>query len=329
MGWRSWAAALLLTVVALAGTAISAENWIELRDGVKARFLTALKTTDSAEPKTLMVNFVLNDVAIVNDQAKVIEVADQLFGRVVLVAAEEKEYVRAVVNLLKSEKKVGDETQQEFEDFHYVRGSNGVWLRQAGPEAWKTAQDPNWTPPQSETVKLSTGTVYVDFIGEIFAPAGVTKALGIEFHSTTAVTNIPGKYGEIKEVWGRLDHAKLAQAGFDFVHIENYSEPLLGKFQVRKRVYLDIRRLADGTWPTLPDTAPFKDGKEPLVAGVGLRLEDDATYFASRAASSIIPVSNRFNDVDGVTSGIAVSTRRLLITGSKAPSALDYLTPQH
>lgn len=329
MGLRVWSAALLLAVVAFASAVTAAENWIELRDGVKARFLTALKSTDPAEPKTLMVNFVLSDAAVVSDQAKVIEVADQLFGRVVLVAAEEKQYARAVVNLLKSEKKVGEETRQEFEDFHYLRGGNGVWLRQAGPEAWKTAQDPTWTPPQSEEVKLATGSVFVDFIGEIFAPAGVTKALGIEMHSATVVSNIPGKYGEIKEVWGRLDHTKLTQAGFDFVHIENYSEPLRGKFQVRQRVYLDIRRLEDGSWPTLPDTAPFKDGKEPLVAGVGLHLQDDATQLASRAASSIVPVSNRGNDVEGVTSGIAVSARRLLVTGSKAPAALDYLKPQH
>ncbi|NOT39235.1 MAG: hypothetical protein HOP13_01955 [Alphaproteobacteria bacterium] len=324
MGWRRWVAAVFVAVFSLNGVAGAAENWIELRDGVKARFLTALKSTDPGQPKALMVMFVLSNPALVADQSKVIEIADQLFGRVVLVAAEEKEYARAIVNLLKSEKKVGAETVQVFEDFMYVRGGNGVWLRQAGLEPWKVAQDPNWMPPQPETVQLSTGPVYVDYIGEVFAPAGVTKALGVELHSATAVTNIPAKYTEIKEVWSRLDHAKLAQAGFDFVHIENYGEPLRGKFHVRKRVYLDIRRQPDGTWPVLPDTAPFKDGKEPLVAGVGLQFEDDATRFAARAVSSIVPVSNRSDNVAGVTQGIAVSSRRLLT----APSAMEFLTPK-
>jgi hypothetical protein len=324
MGLRRWVAAVFVAVFSLSGGAFAAENWIELRDGVKARFLTALKSTDSAQPKTLMVNFVLSNPAVIADHVKVIEIADQLFGRVVLVAADEKDYARAIVNLLKSEAKVGADTVQAFEDFTYVRGSNGVWLRQAGTEPWKVAQDPNWTPPKSETVQLSTGPVFVDYIGEIFAPSGVTKALGVELHSATAVTNIPAKYTEIKEIWARLDQAKLTQAGFDFVHIENYGEPLRGKFHVRKRVYLDITRQADGTWPTLPDTAPFKDGKEPLVAGVGLQFEDDATRFAARAVSSIVPVSNRSDGIEGVTEGIAISSRRLLT----APSALEFLTPK-
>lgn len=325
MGWRSWVAALFVAVFALSGAIGAAENWIQLRDGVKARFLTALESTDPGQPKTLVVNFVLSDPAVVADRTKVIEVADQLFGRVVLLTAEEKEYGRAVVNLLKSEKKMDDETVQVFEDFAYVRGKSGVWLRQAGKEPWKVAQNPNWTPPQPETVQLSTGPVYVDFIGEIFAPAGATKALGIELHSGTAVTNIPAKYTEIKEIWSRLDQAKLTEAGFDFVHLENYGEPLRGKFHVRKRVYVDITRMADGKWPVLPDTAPFKDGKEPLVAGVGLKFEDDATRFAARAVSSIVPVSNRSEGPEDLTGGIAISSRRLLTTGS---SALEYLKPK-
>ena len=303
------------------------ENWIQLRDGVKARFLTAFKSTDEATPKTLVANFVLNDAKLVTDHTKVIEVADQLFGRIVLLAAEEKDYKRAVVNLLRAEAKKGEDTVQEFEDFHYARGSNGVWLRQAGPEAWKTAQDSSWTPPKSEVVPLATGNVYVDFIGEVFPPAGSTKALGIELRSAVAVTNIPAKYNEIKEIWNRLDQAKLAAAGFDFVHLENYGEPLLGKFQVRKRVYVDITRKADGTWPVLPDTAPFKDGKEPLVAGIGLQFEDDASRFASRAVASTVPVSNRSEGGEAILPGLAISSRRLLATGATATSALEYIKP--
>jgi hypothetical protein len=327
MRFRGLTAALFAALLVLCGAATAAENWIQLRDGVQARFLTAFTRSDPAKPKTLLVNFVLSDAKIVADQTKVIEIADQLFGRIVLLAAEEKEFTRAIVNLLKSETKRGEETVQAFEDFHYARGNNGVWLRQAGPQAWKTAQDATWTPPVPETVQLSTGTVYVDFVGEIFAPAGATKALGIELHSPTAVTNIPAKYNEIKEVWNRLDREKLTQAGFDFVHIENYGEPLRGKFQVRKRVYVDITRQTDGKWPELPDTAPFKDGKEPLVAGVGLRFEDDATHFASRAVASIAPVSNRSEGEDAITPGIAISARRLLATGAKAASAREYFKP--
>jgi hypothetical protein len=332
MLWRSVVAALFAAATALgalSGTAVAAENWIQLRDGVQARFLTAVNTSTPSKAKTLAVSFVLNDAKVIADQAKAIDIADQLFGRIVLLAAEEKEYQRAIVNLLKAEEKKGAETVQVFEDFHYARGSNGVWLRQAGPEAWKTAQDPAWTPPTPEVVQLSTGIVYVDFIGEIFAPAGATKALGIELHSATPVSNIPAKYNEIKEIWSRLNHAKLSEAGFDFVHLENYGAPLLGKFHVRKRVYVDITRQPDGKWPVLPKTAPLKDGKEPLVAGIGLRFEDDASRFASRAVASTVSVSNRsVDDVDGLTSGIAISSRRLLATGGTASSALEYLTPK-
>ncbi len=325
MQWRSvWTALLAVAVLAL-GDAARAENWIQLRDGVEARFLTALESSDSSKAKALIVNFVLKDPKIVADHGKVIGVADQLFGRVVLVAAEEKNYVRAVVSLLKSEKKVGPETVQAFEDFTYARAKDGVWLRQAGPEPWKIAQDPNWTQPKPETVQISTGTVYVDFVGEVFPPAGATKALGVEMRSAKPVTNIPAKYNEIKEIWARLDQAKLAQAGFDFVHIENYSEPLRGKFHVRKRVYIDISRAPDGTWPVLPDTAPFKDGREPLVAGVGLQHEDDATRFAQRAVSSVVTVGESLDGPEGLTSGIAISSRRLLETGAKAST---YLAPK-
>lgn len=329
MRWRSVMAAIFAAVAAvcLFGSAMAAENWIQLRDGVQARFLTAFKSTDAAKPKTLMANFVLNDAKIVADHARVIEVADQLFGRIVLLAAEDKEYKRAIVNLLRSETKKGEDTVQDFEDFHYVRGSNGVWLRQAGPEAWKTAQDPTWTPPTPEVVALSTGNVYIDFIGEVFPPAGASKALGIELRSAVSVTNIPAKYNEIKEIWNRLDRTKLSEAGFDFVHLENYGEPLLGKFHVRKRVYVDITRAADGTWPVLPDTAPFKDGKEPLVAGIGLRFEDDASRFASRAVASTVLVSDRSEGDEAILPGLAISSRRLLATGAKATSALEYLKP--
>ena len=308
---------------AFPGTAAE-DNWIPLRDGLKARFLTAFENTDADKPRTLFANFVLSDTSVLADHARTIEIADQLFGRIVLVPADAKGFKRAVVNLLISETKTGATTKQTFEDFAYARGSNSVWLRQAGAQPWKTAQDAQWQQPQSETVVLSVGTVYVDFAGEIFAPPGSKKALGVELRSSTPVGNIPGKYTEIKELWGRLDHAKLTEQGFDFVHLENYSEPLLGKFQVRQRVYLDIRRPDVGDWPTLPDTAPLDGAKDPLVAGIGSSVEDDATRFASAAVGSIVTVSNRSDAAKGVTTGVGISSRG--VPGKqRGPSAFDYL----
>ena len=81
--------ALLTTVFALV-PAGAEENWIALRDGVKARFLTALESTDPSKPKTLTANFLLDDPKVVADHVKVIDVADQLFGRIVLVPADTK-----------------------------------------------------------------------------------------------------------------------------------------------------------------------------------------------------------------------------------------------
>lgn len=317
-------AALSVALVLVFSSTQAAENWIPLRDGLKARFLTAFESTDTAKPRALVANFVLSDPTAATDQTKSIDIADQLFGRVVLVPADSKGFKRAVVNLLLSETKVGDTTTQKFEDFSYARGSNGVWLREAGAASWKTAQDATWERPESKLVELAAGQVYIDFVGQIFAPSGTTKALGVEMRSSTPVSNIPGKYAEIKELWGRLDQAKLAAEGFDFVHIENYSEPLLGKFHVRQRVFVDIRRADTGEWPKLPDTAPLDGSKDPLVAGVGLGLEDDATRYASAAVGSVVRVSNRSEGVEGISKGIAIRSRRLL----SAPAAVEYLLPK-
>jgi hypothetical protein len=325
MAMRMIQAAFALVLVGVFSVALAAEaNWIPLRDGLNARFLTAFEGNDATKPRTLVANFVLSDTSAATDQARAIDVADQLFGRIVLVPADTKGFKRAVVNLLVAETKSSDTTTQTFEDFSYARGSNGVWLREAGEQPWKTAQDPAWERPEAKLVELSGGTVYIDFVGQIFAPPGSTKALGVEMRSNTPVSNIPGKYAEIKELWGRLDQAKLAAEGFDFVHIENYSEPLLGKFHVRQRVFVDIRKSESGEWPALPDTAPLDGAKDPLVAGVGVSLEDEATRYASAAVGSIVPVSNRSEEVEGITKGIAIRSRRMLT----APAAVEYLLPK-
>lgn len=306
-------------VFAFAGQ--SQEAWISLKGGHKARILTAVEGVDAGKRRQLVASFVLSEPGVVTDHARVIEVADQLFARIVLVPADQKGFKRALINLLAGERRTADGAVQKFEGFTYVRGSNGVWLRQAGPEAWKVAQDPKWVPRQAQSVQLSTGAVYVDFIGEIFAPAGSTKALGIEMRSSTPATNIPGKYAEIRELWTRLAYDKLRADGFDFVHIDNFSEPQRGRFQVRQRVYLDIRRPEGGDWPELPGTAPLEGAKEPLVAGT--IFEDDPTRFALAAVGSAGDVRNRSEAAEGAAVGIA---DRMMPQGLPT-AASDYLKP--
>ena len=281
---------VLATIFAFAAAAAEQDDnkWIPLRDNLQARLLSAFEyTPDSGGERELVVNFMLSDTTVIADHTKVIDVADQLFGRVVLKPSEEKGYKRAAVNLLVSEKKSGDTTLQQYEDFHYARSDNTVWLRQAGPEAWKVAQDPAaWTPPKSEEVKLSSSTVYVDFVGEIFPPAGAKRAMGIELHSSTPLLDVQAKYAEMKELWSRFNQAKLKEQGFDAVRMENYGEAARGRFQVRQMVYLNIRREPNGEWPALPDQMPGA----PIIAGLPPGV-DEATRFAAAAVASVVPAS--------------------------------------
>jgi hypothetical protein len=209
-----------------------------------------------------VVRFELNDPSVISNHAKAIDIADQLFGRIVMAPAEEGGFKRAAVHLLAS---AGGSTPR-FEDFHYARRDDSVWLRQAGREPWKTAQNPaDWAPPQSQAITLPMGDVYVDFIGSIFPPPGRSKSLGIEMRSDVPVSNAPAKYMEIKQLWEQgLDIAAISAAGFDHVRFENYGEPRRGKFQVRKMAFVNISRLADGNWPALPDRMP--SGALPVSA---------------------------------------------------------------
>jgi hypothetical protein len=311
--------AALTVFFAFAGQA--QEAWISLKGGNKARILSATESVDAGKRRQLVASFVLSEPGVVADHARVIEIADQLFARVVLVPADQKGFKRVLINLLAGEGSSADGAVQKFEGFSYVRRSNGVWLRQAGPEPWKVAQDPKWVPLQAQLVQLSTGAVYVDFIGEIFAPAGSTKALGIEMRSSTPATNIPGKYAEIRELWTRLAYDKLKTDGFDFVHIDNFTEPQRGRFHVRQRVYLDIRRPEGGDWPELPGTAPLEGAKEPLVAGT--IFEDDSTRFALAAVGSAGDVRSRSEAMGGATVGVA---ERELPRGLPMVAS-DYLKP--
>ena len=107
-------------------------NWIQLRDGVKARLLGAREAKVGGEPE-LQGAFQLNDNSLLNDHAAMISIADQLFARVVLIPAETKSYAHAAVLVLASETKVGDTTTQGFDDYHYRRGADTVWLRNKNP----------------------------------------------------------------------------------------------------------------------------------------------------------------------------------------------------
>jgi hypothetical protein len=313
MGRTILSALFAALILALSGLALAADDtqpqWITLRDGYKARVLNALEVTPrQGGERTLIVNFVLSDPAVIADHVKIIDIADQLFVRVVLVPADTKGYKRAAVNLLVSERTTGDTTVQEFEDFHYARRDDAVWLRQAGPEAWKPAQDPAYTPPESVPVVLSSGTVYVDFIGEIFPPPGATKALGIEMRSSRPVTDFAGKYAEMKELWAQLDRAKLKQDGFDLVVMENYGEPRRGHFHVRYRVFLSIVRPAGGDWTELPDTPPTL----PVVAGLDKIFEDEGTRLAAAAVASVggtVPLAARRLPVEGLSASIGLAAR--------------------
>jgi len=279
--------------------AVAAEDgqrpWIQLQDGVQARFLTALDFTPAggpAETRELMVNFELKDPAALSDHAKLISAADQLFWRVVMTPADTQGFKRAAVNFLISQTGSGDTTVQALEDFHYARREDAVWLRQAGAEDWKTAQDATYTPPEPETLDLgSVGTVEVDFFGEMFAPAGSTKALGVEMRTSTPTSNVTRKYAEIKALWNYLDTQKLKNEGFDYAEIQNFSDRKRGKFQVREYVYLKIARPAGGDWPQLPDAPAGADGKPVLTVSLSASAPGpgDAAALASAAVLAAVP----------------------------------------
>jgi hypothetical protein len=307
----AWVGAL---AAVFAFTALAADDaqvtWVPLQGDLKARLLSAIESTEGDE-KELVANFVLSDPSVIADHTKVIDVADSLFARVVMLPAEAKSFKRASVNLLVSETTQGDTTVQKFEDFHYKRGDNTVWLRQAGTEDWKTAEDAAaWKAPESKEVVLTVGTVYIDFFGEIFAPKGATKGLGIEMRSSVPVTEIPRKYAEIRELWSRIDKAKLKADGFDYVRIENYGEPRKGRFQVRKDVFVQGIRPPESEWPELPEAMP---NGGPLIAGLGTGGEDNGTRLAANgvaAGVSIVPVVAP-RRADGVTATVGIATRAL------------------
>lgn len=255
----------------VSSAAAEEEKVIELQDDVLVRYIGTFETKPQSGDAEGIVAFAFKDPTMLQQHEKVISASDQIFSRFVIVPAEKNKLKRAGVFFLISETKEGDPTIQKYEDFHYARGSNGVWLREAGDEPWKVAQDPNWTAPESEKLELAGfGTVDLDFVGPIFGPAG-SKAFGIEMRTDTPVDNDKRKYAEIRAVWLRLDREKLKAEGFDYVAIENFTDKRIGRFQVRMRYYLNIRRPAGGDWPDVPETPPA-DPNAPLTASLDPRL---------------------------------------------------------
>jgi hypothetical protein len=240
--------------------------WLTLSGGVKVRFVTAVERSPesgASGSRELFVIFEFEDRTVLKDHAKLIDVADQLFGSVVVVPAETKGFKLAAVNFLTSD---GSDGVQAVEDFHYARRDDAVWLRQAGTEDWKVAQDPAFTPPASETVDLGdAGVAEVSFIAEIDAPKGSTRAIGIEMRTDTPIASQAKKYQEVRALWNRLDIQKMKADGFDYADVRSYADRLRGRFQVRKYARLQIKRPSGQDWPTLPETMPTS-GKGPLIA---------------------------------------------------------------
>jgi hypothetical protein len=269
--WFGVVAAYAATPVPLQASDAKPVPIITLKDGTKLRFVGARAMTPEGggpESRQLLATFAFEDSAVLSNHARLIEVADILFGGVVITVADTQGYKKAIVGFLVSETKSGDQTVQLVEDFHYARGEDAVWLRQAGPEAWKTAQDPNaWTPPVVEVVDIGDyGKADVTFFGEIAAPPGI-KALGIEMRTDTAV-DMGRKFEEIRALWGSLDRDKIKADGFNFVMILSFTEKQRGKFHVRKFAFMRIPRMPDGTWAPLPDGPLGPTGQPAVVASL-------------------------------------------------------------
>lgn len=264
------AGAVALPALAQAQQAQQAQSQavITLKDGTRLRFVRGMElNSDKPEAHELMGVFQFEDASFLNDHAKLIAVSDQLFGGIVMVAAEARGFKRAAVGFLISSQSAGGTTAELVEDFHYARGDDPIWLRQAGPEPWKTAQDPNdWTPPVPEIVDLGDyGKVEVVFAGEIGAPPGRKRAFGVEMYTPTAVRT-GRKIEEMRAMWEWLDPDKLKGEGYDIAVIQNFEERARAKFHVRQGAFLVIATFPNGEWPTLPQGPLGPDGKPAVTA---------------------------------------------------------------
>ena len=242
----------------------AAPNWIGLRNGVEVNFMGASESTNAAQ-RTLFANFAAKDPAVVRQPAKIIDAADELFGRFVILTAEQSGFSRVVINVKKGEAKVGG--APVYEDFVYVRGANTVWLRQAGKEKWKVAQNPKFEAAPIQVLNIpNIGRIEIEAIAEIRPANGAKRAIGIDIRTATPNKNQIQKYKEIRATWQEADRATLLQRGYDQVAFQNFTAPRLGRFQVREMAYVQIQREQGKGWPDMPLLPPTKKSRAPLSA---------------------------------------------------------------
>jgi hypothetical protein len=240
-----------------------------LKDGTRVIFLKGfpIDAEGTAGSKALFGAFQLQDETLLSNHARLIEIADILFGGIVVIAAEAQGYKHAGLGFLRSQSMKDGTIVESYEDFHYKRGDNAVWLRQAGKEPWKVAQDPNdWKAPTPEIVDLGEyGKAEQVFFGEIMAPPGRKKALGVELYTPTPART-GRKIEELRAYWNSLDHDKLKADGFDTVMIQNYEERSRGKFHVRQMAFLIMVMFPNGEWPKLPEGPLTPEGTPVITA---------------------------------------------------------------
>ncbi|MCE9524020.1 MAG: hypothetical protein K8S25_16505 [Alphaproteobacteria bacterium] len=280
------ASALSLTALGMgiATVAVQAAPQMEvldLGDGFQFELLGAGDTPAKvANPKSIYLNVALKDAKLVADKAKLIEAADRMFESVLMGAAEKGYYKRATVNV----RRAG--TPETFEDFVYLRGANEVWLRQAGKETWKVAQDAKWTPPAVEKVDVQGfGSFHVEQAIEIPAPEGFRRAAEVDFVTATPVVDIQRKYQEIKALWARIDREKMRTDGFDMILLGNFAESQRGRFHARRGFFVRIPRDTDGAWPELPDRAP--DNRDLMISKNEVTTEELTKTIGNTFASGL------------------------------------------
>lgn len=255
--WAAFAVAVILASV-MSFAAEPAEV-LDLGDGYRFELLGAGETgSPVGNPKGVVIDVAVTDDKIHADHKRTIEAADRMFEAVVMQAAEKGLYQRATVNLRKPGTK-------SYEAFTYARGADGVWLREAGKEKWKTAQSSEWTPPKSKNVTVKTfGTFAVEAAIDIKAPPGFKRAAEIDFVTKTRLSDIQRKYAEIKALWAQMDREKLKKDGYDMIVFGNFSEAARGRFHPRQGFFVRIPRGADGAWAQLPEHAP--DDREMMIS---------------------------------------------------------------
>lgn len=262
MGWFqtfvSVAFAFVLTASSVCAEAAS--KTLDLGDGYRFELLGAGETEASAgHPKTITISVALTDNAIHDDKTRLIEAADRMFESVLLNAAENGNYTRAIVNIRRP-------AAATLEDFLYVRGKDEVWLRQAGASPWKIAQNPAaWKAPPSQTIEFDKfGTFAVEAAAEIQAPTGFKRAAEIDFVTKTPLIDIQRKLREAKALWARIDREQLGKDGFDLIVLGNFATPQRGRFHARKGFFVRIPRTETGEWAELPDRVP--DNRDALIS---------------------------------------------------------------